>query len=93
MASSSSQSSLPPPPPPQDCTPCKIIGAGGFGGLGAYSFYQRAQIPKNLAARRAGMAVLGSVFIGAAVYRLLMPVSSGAQQEDVQSPHSSPSST
>ncbi|KAF9969383.1 hypothetical protein BGZ73_008282 [Actinomortierella ambigua] len=75
-------------PPPQDCMPCKIIGAGGFGGLGAYSFYQRAQIPKNLVARRAGMAALGSVFIGAAVYRLLMPLPAA---QDAQSTHSSSS--
>ncbi|KAG0224831.1 hypothetical protein BGW42_004841 [Actinomortierella wolfii] len=87
MASSTSAQAT---PAPQDCMPCKIIGAGGFGGLGAYSFYQRAQIPKNLVARRAGMAALGSVFIGSAVYRLWMPLPAAA--DNVQS-SPSPTST
>ncbi|KAG0364145.1 hypothetical protein BGX24_004757 [Mortierella sp. AD032] len=62
------------PPPPTDCMPCKLVGCAGFGGLGLYSFYQAQQLPKNLVARRLGLAAMGSAFIGAAIYRLTMPI-------------------
>lgn len=40
--------------------PCKIVGCIGFGGLGAYSFYQVQQLPKNLVARRLGLGLMGT---------------------------------
>ncbi|KAG0011071.1 hypothetical protein BGZ80_000974 [Entomortierella chlamydospora] len=52
---------------PADCLPC-------FGGLGLYSFYQAQQLPKTLVARRLGLGLMGTAFIGAAVYRLTMPI-------------------
>ncbi|KAG0314493.1 hypothetical protein BGZ97_009238 [Linnemannia gamsii] len=66
--------SLATPPPPADCMPCKLVGCAGFGGLGLYSFYQAQQLPKNLVARRLGLGAMGTAFIGAAVYRLTMPM-------------------
>ncbi|KAF9948755.1 hypothetical protein BGZ72_009366 [Mortierella alpina] len=54
--------------------PCKIIGCAGFGGLGLYSFYQAQQLPKTLIARRLGLGLMGTAFIGAAVYRMSMPI-------------------
>ncbi|KAI8596558.1 hypothetical protein EDD21DRAFT_387916 [Dissophora ornata] len=63
---------------PGDCLPCKIVGCAGFGGLGLYSFYQAQQLPKTLVARRLGLGLMGTAFIGAAVYRLTMPI--GQQQ-------------
>ncbi|KAG0042066.1 hypothetical protein BGZ89_007089 [Linnemannia elongata] len=62
------------PPPPADCMPCKLVGCAGFGGLGLYSFYQAQQLPKNLVARRLGLGAMGTAFIGAAIYRLTMPI-------------------
>ncbi|KAF9400569.1 hypothetical protein BGX21_004006 [Mortierella sp. AD011] len=59
---------------PADCLPCKIVGCVGFGGLGLYSFYQAQQLPKTLVARRLGLGLMGTAFIGAAVYRLTMPI-------------------
>ncbi|KAF9131665.1 hypothetical protein BGW39_001476 [Mortierella sp. 14UC] len=61
-------------PPPADCLPCKLVGCAGFGGLGLYSFYQAQQLPKNLVARRLGLGAMGTAFIGAAIYRLTMPI-------------------
>ncbi|KAI7817568.1 hypothetical protein BC939DRAFT_507273 [Gamsiella multidivaricata] len=58
---------------PADCLPCKVVGCVGFSGLGLYSFYQAQQLPRNLVARRLGLGLMGTVFIGAAVYRLTMP--------------------
>ncbi|KAF9305514.1 hypothetical protein BGZ74_009905 [Mortierella antarctica] len=59
---------------PGDCLPCKLVGCAGFGGLGLYSYYQAAQLPKTLVARRLGLVAMGTGFIGAAVYRLTMPI-------------------
>ncbi|KAG0342175.1 hypothetical protein BG000_006500 [Podila horticola] len=59
---------------PGDCLPCKLVGCAGFGGLGLYSYYQAAQLPKNLVARRLGLIAMGTGFVGAAVYRLTMPI-------------------
>ncbi|KAG0031580.1 hypothetical protein BGZ81_000992 [Podila clonocystis] len=59
---------------PGDCLPCKLVGCAGFGGLGLYSYYQAAQLPKTLIARRLGLIAMGTGFVGAAVYRLTMPI-------------------
>ncbi|KAG0020911.1 hypothetical protein BGZ82_011472 [Podila clonocystis] len=59
---------------PRDCLPCKLVGCAGFGGLGLYSYYQAAQLPKTLVARRLGLIAMGTGFVGAAVYRLTMPI-------------------
>ncbi|KAF9405727.1 hypothetical protein BGZ94_003403 [Podila epigama] len=62
------------PTPPADCLPCKLVGCAGFSGLGLYSYYQASQLPKNQVSQRIGLAVLGTGFIGAAIYRLSMPI-------------------
>ncbi|KAF9368259.1 hypothetical protein CPC16_005531, partial [Podila verticillata] len=59
---------------PGDCLPCKVVGCAGFGGLGLYSYYQASQLPKNLVARRLGLVAMGTGFVGAAIYRLTMPL-------------------
>ncbi|KAG9320266.1 hypothetical protein KVV02_001185 [Mortierella alpina] len=84
MSSSQTLSAQPQQQQPPDCMPCKIIGCAGFGGLGLYSFYQAQQLPKTLVARRLGLGLMGTAFIGAAVYRISMPITQEAPSVKTQ---------
>ncbi|KAI8645579.1 hypothetical protein BD408DRAFT_411680 [Parasitella parasitica] len=56
----------------QDCLPCKITGALGFGGLGAYALREASVVNKvpGRAKTAVGLGVAGAAFISAGVYRL-----------------------
>ncbi|KAG2209590.1 hypothetical protein INT46_007585, partial [Mucor plumbeus] len=58
----------------QDCLPCKITGALGFGGLGAYALREATVVNKlpGRAKTAVGLGVTGVVFISAGLYRLVM---------------------
>ncbi|KAL7327793.1 hypothetical protein PS15p_206166 [Mucor circinelloides] len=58
----------------QDCLPCKITGALGFGGLGAYALREASVVNKlpGRAKTAVGLGVTGVVFISAGLYRLAM---------------------
>lgn len=58
----------------EDCLPCKITGALGFGGLGAYALREATVVNKlpGRANTAVGLGVAGVVFISAGLYRLAM---------------------
>ncbi|KAI9475947.1 MAG: hypothetical protein EXX96DRAFT_620420 [Benjaminiella poitrasii] len=58
----------------EDCLPCKITGALGFGGLGAYTLREATIINKipGRARTAVGLGVTGVVFISAGLYRLIV---------------------
>ncbi|KAI8889627.1 hypothetical protein K501DRAFT_170393, partial [Backusella circina FSU 941] len=58
----------------EDCLPCKITGAVGFGGLGGYALREANQLNKLPGKQRTavGLGVAGVVFISAGFYRLLI---------------------
>ncbi|KAF2092235.1 hypothetical protein K490DRAFT_30957 [Saccharata proteae CBS 121410] len=68
----------------EDCTPCRILGASAFIGLGVFSYVsghsqltqQQAAILKSnsifgMRSRRNGITGLASVFLGLGLYRLM----------------------
>ncbi|KAI8382914.1 hypothetical protein BD560DRAFT_444041 [Blakeslea trispora] len=58
----------------QDCLPCKVTGALGFGGLGAYALREANTLGKMPGKSRTavGLGVAGVVFISAGLYRLVL---------------------
>ena len=53
----------------EDCLSCKLVGVGSFGGLSAYTLYQRSQIPKIKVFHRGVVAGFALLFAGVAVTR------------------------
>ncbi|KAJ1660914.1 hypothetical protein IWQ61_000218 [Dispira simplex] len=49
----------PPPPLPGDCLSCKIVGAGAFGGMGAFALNEARKLPSSLYARRMTLLTIG----------------------------------
>ncbi|KAI9255692.1 hypothetical protein BDA99DRAFT_562205 [Phascolomyces articulosus] len=58
----------------QDCLPCKLTGAGAFGGLGAYALLEAQKIHKlpGKQGTALGLGVAGVVFVSAGLYRLAL---------------------
>ncbi|OBZ87186.1 hypothetical protein A0J61_04768 [Choanephora cucurbitarum] len=58
----------------QDCLPCKVTGALGFGGLGAYALKEANTLSKMPGKSRTAVSlgVAGVVFISAGLYRLVL---------------------
>ncbi|KAI7859769.1 hypothetical protein BDC45DRAFT_563814 [Circinella umbellata] len=58
----------------QDCLPCKLTGAGAFGGLGAYALLEAQKIHKlpGKQSTAVGLGVVGVVFVSAGLYRLVI---------------------
>ncbi|KJE91487.1 hypothetical protein CAOG_02617 [Capsaspora owczarzaki ATCC 30864] len=82
-----------PPTVPEDCLQCRLVHIGVFAAAGAWTFFQRTQVPKTATTSRATLAVVGTGLFALSATRAFIPLNQSATPAPSPASSSPPSSS